>query len=143
MEFLYRLIYTSSRRPSCTDVEIENILKACERNNPKRGITGILLHSNKRFLQYLEGSRLELFDLYDKIKLDPRHGGVNIRDFSPIEKRLFPSWHMGYKDINSQSVEFLSKISEKDRAIFKELIQEREYEIDDAINVMKTFFEIS
>ena len=57
MSDLYRLVYTSFRKPKCDDGEIKNILDACKRNNPRRNITGILMHSDSRFIQYIEGSK--------------------------------------------------------------------------------------
>lgn len=144
MKELYRLVYTSSRRPKCTDVEIAKILESCKRNNPGKSITGVLLHSDKRFLQYLEGDKDELLKLYNHITADERHGGVNRREFSPIEKRVFPSWHMGYKDVTKNTLDFNTKISDADKAIFKTLIEEgEEFNAEHGTRVMKLFFDMA
>jgi hypothetical protein len=143
MAELYRLIYTSSRRPKCSDEEIAKILDACNRNNPGKNITGILLHSDKRFLQYIEGDKNELSKLYAQIEADERHGGLNRRDFSPIEKRLFPSWHMGYKDVTKNSLDFNTSISAQDKDIFKLLIENQDVDGDHGVKVMKLFFELA
>jgi hypothetical protein len=143
MKKLHRLVYTSSRRLSCSDEEISKILAACKRNNPGKSITGVLIHSDKRFIQYLEGYEDQLKDIFEKISLDERHGGVNIRDFSPISERLFPSWHMGYKSISLQDVEFNSTISENDKMIFKKLIEGKGFNEDHGIRVLQTFFELA
>ncbi len=54
---LYQLVYTSVRKPGCDDYEIKKILESCKRNNPSKDITGVLLHSENHFIQYLEGSK--------------------------------------------------------------------------------------
>ena len=143
MKNLYRLVYTSYRKTSCTDEEVEAILDSCKRNNPNRDITGVLMHSEKRFLQYLEGDKDELQELYDIIKADPRHGGANQRDFSPIESRIFPSWHMGYKDLSANNLAFDTDISNEDKGIFESLIQGEDYPKDQGVRVLKTFFELA
>lgn len=143
MENLYCLVYTSSRRPKCTDEEIVKILDSCKRNNPGKSITGVLLHSEKRFLQYIEGDKNEIYTLFERIKTDERHGGVNQREFAPIEKRIFPSWHMGFKDVSKQSINFNTAISEADKNIFKALIEDQQFEAVQGVRVLKTFFDLA
>jgi len=109
MSNLHRLIYTSFRKPECTDKEIENILAACKRNNPGHNITGVLIHSKKRFIQYLEGDGALIESLFEKIKLDPRHAAATLRNYEPISERIFPSWNMGYKDLTGADAKFLHK----------------------------------
>ena len=70
---LSQLIYTSIRTSECTDSEIDKILDSCKRNNFGIDITGVLLYSDKIFIQYLEGNSKLILELYDKIKLDKRH----------------------------------------------------------------------
>jgi len=143
MSNLYKLVYTSSRRPDCGEAEIARILAACRVNNPKRNITGILLHSKHRFLQYLEGDKDEIMRLFSYVKKDERHGGVNLRYYSPIKERIFPSWQMGYKDLNQNSVVFQTAINQKDQAIFKKLIEDEDQNEVEGVRVLKIFFEMA
>lgn len=143
MNTLFKLVYTSSRRPHCDDQEIERILAACRRNNPQKNVTGILIHSQQRFLQYLEGEKDEIYHLYEHIKLDDRHGGVNLRYFSPIDERLFPSWQMGYKDLDQQAMVFQSTITPTDQVVFKELIETNAQNEIEGLRVLKLFFEMA
>jgi hypothetical protein len=143
MKNLHRLIYTSSRKATCDDGEIEKILNSCNKNNSSKDITGVLLHSEKRFLQYLEGDKSEIMQLFDTIKLDERHGGVNLRYFSPINERLFPSWHMGYKDVNKKNTHFQTNIKAEDKEIFRSLIEDKQQSETEGIRVLKLFFELS
>lgn len=140
---LYKLVYTSARRSHCTDAEIENILAACRRNNHERDITGILLHSKQRFLQYLEGDKDTIYRLYERIKTDDRHGGVNLRYFSPIDDRLFPSWQMGYKDLDQEAMIFQTSISLNDQNTFRQLIETNDQSEVEGLRVLKLFFEMA
>lgn len=142
MSSLYKLIYTSSRRPICDEQGIQDILRACKKNNPHKDITGILLHSKNRFLQYLEGDKDEIMELFERIKSDKRHGGVNMRYYTPIEERIFPSWQMGYKDLD-QELNFNTATSTADQAIFKNMIEDSAYSDVEGLRVLKLFFEMA
>lgn len=141
MSSLYRLIYTSFRLPACNEKEIDNILASCKKNNPKRDITGILLHSEKRFIQYIEGSKEEVEELYQLIQGDPRHTSVNKRNFEPIDKRIFPSWEMGYKDMDM--VKFNTDARQKDQKAFNEIIKAEMDFNDNAMRILQLFFEMA
>ena len=140
MSDLYRLVYTSFRKRSCTEEEIEKILASCEKNNPERQITGVLLHSKNRFIQYIEGSESGVQSLYDLIKEDPRHTSVNLRSFEPIEQRLFPSWQMGYKDLEDQQLKFQTTISDVDQEKFEKLINADLDFDNDGMRILQLFF---
>ena len=141
MSTLYRLVYTSFRKPACDENEIQNILASCKKNNPGREITGVLLHSDKRFIQYMEGDKEEVLSLYELIKDDPRHTSVNQRDFGPIDERIFPSWEMGFKDVDK--VEFDTETSDSDKATFNGLIK-GELDFDDnALRTLQLFFKMA
>ena len=139
---LYRLIYTSFRKHTCDDSAIERILEACEKNNPGHGLTGVLLHSEHRFIQYIEGDAVELAVLYDKIKEDDRHTGVNQRSFAPIKNRLFPAWHMGYKDISKDKIGFNTNVSEVDQNTFQEIITGEGVIDERGLSIFKRYFEL-
>ena len=74
--------------------EVEAILAASARNNPARGITGLLLFNGRNFLQLLEGEVGEVAGLMDTITADSRHAGVSVLDRRTIEARTCPDWAM-------------------------------------------------
>ena len=127
----------------CDESEIKKILASCEKNNPSHGLTGILLHSENRFIQYIEGEPAKLLALYDTIKEDPRHTAVNQRSFAPIEKRMFPSWHMGYKNIESDKIEFNTSISAANKKNFEGLITGKDQYNDRGLTILKLFFDMA
>ncbi len=138
---LYCLVYVSKRAEDCTDDDIQKILTSCEKNNPKKSITGILMHSGSRFIQYIEGDKNEVSQLFDRIKEDNRHQDVKIMHFERISERLFPSWNMGYKDVNTELLEFNTKISGKDLAKFEGLIQGNNSYDNEGLRLLQLFFE--
>lgn len=96
-EPVYRLMYMSTAVRDMRDAELEEILKAARDFNQTQDISGMLLYSERQFVQYLEGTEFAVESLYKKIARDPRHTGV-IRLFSgPYPRRIFPDWCMGFQ----------------------------------------------
>src|SRR5690606_40352089 len=104
---LYQLVYKSVRNSNCDENEIQKILDSCKRNNPSKDITGVLLHTENNFIQYIEG-RKEIIDLYDLIKEDKRHSRVVLLSYGMLKECVFPSWHMGYKNIPQEKINFMT-----------------------------------
>ena len=138
---LFRLIYSSLRKENCDASEIEKILSACKKNNPGKDITGVLLHSDKKFIQYLEGDSKEILELYDLIKEDDRHKSVVMLSYGPIKSRNFPSWHMGYKNVSLDKLNFQTDIDREDKEVFVSMIEGKKQNDDRGITVLKKFFE--
>lgn len=139
MNFLYQLVYTSKRNPNCTDAEIQKILDACKRNNVSKDITGVLLHSDDHFIQYLEGDK-DIIKLYDLIKDDKRHKHVVLLSYGPLKQRIFPAWHMGYKSISKDQLEFLTDGDEKEKALYTSLLKGEKQDGIQATNLLVKFF---
>jgi hypothetical protein len=119
---LAHLAYVSSRKLNCSDQEIEKILSACKKNNPPLDITGVLMYSDKQFIQYVEGELAALTSLYDKIKLDSRHERAVMVSYGPIEKKIFPSWHMANRKISNKDVDFVTDITTEDKKVFERIL---------------------
>ncbi|AHM62945.1 bluf domain protein [Flammeovirgaceae bacterium 311] len=139
MKFLYQLVYKSQRNPQCTEIEIQKILDSCKRNNSSKDITGVLLHSDDHFIQYLEGDK-EIIKLYDLIKEDPRHKNAVLLSYGPLKERAFPSWHMGYKNLPKDQIDFLTESSTEDRALFNSIIKGEKQSGTTATNLLVKFF---
>jgi len=135
---LAQLIYVSVRTSKCTDTEIEKILEASNRKNGDKDITGVLLYSKTKFIQVLEGDKNDILALYDEIKKDERHRNVAMISLSPIKERFFPSWQMGEKKFDTESVEFVSKINADDRKEFKEILDGKKQ--TNVFNIIKKLF---
>jgi hypothetical protein len=137
---LYQLVYSSIRTPKCTQEEINKILAACQKNNPTKLITGVLLHSDNHFIQYLEGDK-DIIKLYDHIKTDPRHKSVVLLNYAPLGERVFPAWHMGYKNVSKQEIDFLTQGNSRDKEVFSSLIKGTKQQDSSAVKLLQKFFQ--
>ena len=77
------------------DAAVDRIIEVSRRDNPERGITGLLVFGSGVFFQWLEGPRHNVTELMDKLKADPRHDSVVIfSENEEVRERLFPDWDM-------------------------------------------------
>ncbi len=94
---LQRLIYVSDcvepNGPSL--LNFAEILGVAGRNNRRDHLTGVLLHHDGQFLQVVEGSRVDLDRLLQKLRQDPRHANMRIMQHEAISARLFGNHPMG------------------------------------------------
>ena len=78
--------------------DLKAILNQARRRNAERGLTGCLHHENGMFFQWLEGPRLTLSRLMERLRDDDRHVGVTVIDQGRLEERLFGNWQMRHSD---------------------------------------------
>lgn len=90
---LSQYLYISTA-PSLSRDEVDAILATSARNNPARGVTGLLLYNGRNFLQLLEGEKAEVDALMARISEDSRHSGVSVLHNTDIEARRCPEWAM-------------------------------------------------
>lgn len=137
---LSQLIYVSNRKPTCTPAEIDKILISCEKNNPPLNITGVLLYSDSKFIQLVEGEAKVILDLYDKIKKDARHANPVMISYGPIKEKSFPSWHMGTKNISNNEVDYKTNITKDDKTMFNNILSGKAEDGQKVLSVLKKFF---
>lgn len=137
---LAHLVYVSTRKSTCTPAEIEKILVSCKKNNPAEDITGCLVYSQNKFIQYLEGESKDIFRLLDKIKLDKRHENVLMVSYSAITEKVFPSWHMATQRVTTTDVQFRTLIKPADKKVFEGLLKGEKHDDLRAITLLKKFF---
>jgi hypothetical protein len=109
---LVRLLYASRPIPSLGADDLLLIQQQSQLNNPNRGITGLLCCSSGVFLQVLEGSRLAVNHLYNRISADPRHLEPTLLVYEEIRERRFERWGMGIVDLARLNPALLLKYSE-------------------------------
>lgn len=137
---LSRLVYISVRGANCDDAEIEKILESSVRNNGKIDITGVLLYSDTKFVQCLEGDYDQITELYETIKKDERHRNVILISLGNIKERAFPSWQMGSKKISLEDVNFNTKMSDDEKDEFKSILSGDKQQSQNVIDIIKKFF---
>jgi hypothetical protein len=108
---LVRLIYASQSTELAKLDILVSILKVARKNNKKGGITGILCYDPKYFLQWLEGPRDSINNLYSIIMKDPRHKNVTLLDYQEISVRTFERWSMAYASTSKANRSLLFKYS--------------------------------
>ena len=137
---LSQLVYVSNRKANCNQEEIDKILESCKKNNPPLNITGVLLYSDQKFIQLVEGEYKVINDLYDKIKTDARHDQTRLISMGPIQAKAFPSWHMGARKIAGNEVDFKTTISAADKETFNSLLSGKREEGPKVLGLLKKFF---
>jgi hypothetical protein len=137
---LSQLIYVSNRKPFCGQEGIDRILASCQKNNPILNITGLLLYSNNKFIQVLEGEHDAINDLYNKIKMDTCHDQVRLISLGPIKAKSFPSWHMGVRKLADNEVDIKTNISVEDKETLNAILNGREGNGSKILNLLKKFF---
>ena len=101
---LISVTYVSAARSLFSDVEIEDLLRHSRMANAAVDVTGLLLYWDGNFLQYIEGPKESVEKLLDRIRIDPRHGGLIILDKTKIAERAFPDWRMGFTRVDSPAL---------------------------------------
>ena len=109
---LVRLMYASRATETVRPEALNAILKKSTHNNPGVGVTGVLCFSGEIFLQVLEGGRLQVSKLYNRIAQDPRHRDVVLLGYEEIEERSFAGWAMGQVNMSRLNPALLLKYSE-------------------------------
>lgn len=100
---VYQLLYRSKARAGLSQADLVAILKASRKNNPARGISGLLIYRDGYFLQILEGPEEAVAERFAVIVRDERHEAVELLNRGKAKQRLFGSWAMGYLDEKSKA----------------------------------------
>lgn len=98
------LAYTSVASHAMTHGELFNLLEHARENNHDRNVTGMLLYMDGCFFQVLEGERLVVDRLYEKISQDSRHHNVLKIIEEPLDVRGFNAWTMGYQHVTREEM---------------------------------------
>jgi len=91
---LKSLTYTSLAGLDLEASDLEAIHRTARELNALDGITGLLIFNGTHFLQIIEGAPQAIDELVERLRRDPRHSGIEIRDQQEIEERSFPDWSM-------------------------------------------------
>jgi hypothetical protein len=97
MNNLFTLVYLSNATNAMSEDELKEILTVSRKNNPAVNVSGVLIYCEGNILQVLEGAKEDVYKVYDKIKLDPRHDELIILQSREISARTFEDWSMGFR----------------------------------------------
>ena len=109
---LLQLVYLSTAAPSIDAHEIGRILSRSRGNNRRDGITGLLYHDGKRFMQALEGEAAMVEQAFARISTDPRHHGVALLSRRQVDEREFGAWAMASRPFGSLTAQEMTGMVE-------------------------------
>ncbi|MDJ0364481.1 BLUF domain-containing protein [Hymenobacter sp. H14-R3] len=92
---IYQVLYHSQATGTVSEAQLQSLLAEARGFNTRHQLTGILLYSDGRFVQLLEGPEPAVRALYAKIQQDPRHTQVVTVSEGPGPSRRFADWSMG------------------------------------------------
>ena len=93
--------YTSLAALDLDEDQLRSIHGAARDLNGIDGISGLLLFNGTHFLQWIEGPPDAIDELIERLRRDPRHGGVEIRDERMTDSRMFGDWTMKMVQVRS------------------------------------------
>jgi hypothetical protein len=99
---LKSVTYTSLASLDLSGGDVEAILRSARESNALDGITGLLVFNGTHFMQIVEGAPDAIDDLLDRLRRDPRHSGLEIRDERLIAERFFGGWTMEMVRVKSR-----------------------------------------
>lgn len=89
-------VSTTQIDPLDAAFQVELIVKVARSRNASLGVTGALICSGSRFLQFIEGAADSVEALRQSILVDPRHKDIVTIDTPVNDERLFAGWSLAY-----------------------------------------------
>lgn len=102
---MFRIVYTSVRNPRFDIKDFARLCGQSAHKNRRLGLTGLLLSNEAEFLQFLEGERECVIQVYKSIQLDFRHSDIRLLLSETAGARLFEGWGMMGLTMPSQLTE--------------------------------------
>ncbi|EIL98088.1 MULTISPECIES: BLUF domain-containing protein [Rhodanobacter] len=94
--YISRAAFAANNPSSAVEPEIGRILMQSRRNNPSRGLVGVLYYGDGHFFQVLEGERAAIDALLGTLLQDTRHGDLTVLSRHAIGQPSFAGWSMKY-----------------------------------------------
>jgi hypothetical protein len=133
---LTSLTYTSLARLDLQASDLEDIHRSAREHNALEGVTGLLVFNGTHFLQIVEGSHKAIDDLVERLRRDPRHTGLEVRDERKIDKRSFPDWSMELVRVSASYFQARDTIADRLPDTVPEVIQLRLIRMTELISTM-------
>lgn len=95
------MLYRSQATQVLTEADLQALLEWSRAYNAQQQITGLLLYSDRRFVQLVEGPEAAVRNLYARIQADARHTQVVTLSDGPGPQRWFADWHMPFGHVEA------------------------------------------
>ncbi|HEX7783148.1 MAG TPA: BLUF domain-containing protein [Sphingobium sp.] len=108
---LHSWLYLSSSKIDVGEepIVIRQIVDISRARNPQLDVTGALLFSGTRFVQFLEGPLESISALQASIKRDSRHQDIVTLSVRVLGSRIFGGWALAYQGESA----FVEKVLDK------------------------------
>jgi hypothetical protein len=93
---LLSVVYASVATVPFSGEQLAGLLTASREANRRADVTGLLLHRDGRFIQFLEGPERTVRALMARIAQDRRHVRVRTLLEDAVDRRQFSDWTMGF-----------------------------------------------
>jgi hypothetical protein len=127
MPWLY--VSTSQVDPDDSVFQVERIVRQSRIRNAELSVTGALIYSGTRFLQYIEGPPDAVASLQASILKDDRHEEITTLPLRASDERRFGRWALAFSGTSS----FVDKML--DRALSRHLADDG----DQILKLLKQF----
>ena len=134
---LTSLTYTSLARLDLQTSDLEDIHRSARELNALDGITGLLVFNGTHFLQIIEGAPGAIDDLLERLRRDPRHSGLEVRDERKIKERSFPDWSMELVRVKAGYFESRETLADRLPDTVPEEIQLRLFRMTELISTLE------
>jgi len=105
---MHHILYLSQVSTALSEDELKRLLETSRVRNQGRNITGLLLYSDRQFMQLLEGEEADVAQLYSTLAQDPRHTGLIKLADKPIPHRSCAEWSMAFAAVSPERFALLS-----------------------------------
>ncbi|MEO8175273.1 MAG: BLUF domain-containing protein [Sphingomicrobium sp.] len=131
---LKSLTYTSFARLDLTADDLAAIHRTAVQLNALEGVTGLLIYNGTNFLQIIEGAQSAVDDLLERLRRDPRHSGLEVRDERAIEQLAFPEWSMELAMVKSSYFEARESVAKRLPHDIPDAVRERLFAMTEKIS---------
>ena len=95
-----------------------------------------MIFNGTHFLQIVEGTHAAIDDLLVRLRRDPRHSGLEVRDERKVKARSFPDWSMELVKVKAGYFEAKETIADRLPETVPEEIQLRLFRMTELISTM-------
>ena len=102
------VMYTSFSKSKISNEDLRELLSKSREWNSRENISGLLIYrfneefNRGNFLQLVEGPKKSIIKVWPRISRDSRHHTITVLEEGTYDQRIFPTWSMGFKNLNDQ-----------------------------------------
>ena len=109
----YHVLYRSRATHALTEADLQALLDWSRPYNAQHQITGLLLYSDGRFVQLIEGPAAVVQALFAQIQQDLRHTQVVTVSDGPGPQRWFADWQMAFGNVSAAELNHTLQVVER------------------------------